>query len=150
MAEPIAPKKFEFKDMSWTLWDQWVLKGDLTVKELLDWFEAKGLAAYSVSCGQSLIYNTIFPKHKERMDKKVSDLVQTVAKLEIPEASKHFDIVVACEDDEEGRRRAARVHRVPLTTSFEKITFDLRERVENLTKVFEKRGRERNVPTSVS
>ena len=100
MAEPIAPKKFEFKDMSWTLWDRWVLKGDLTVKELLDWFEAKGLAAYSVSCGQSLIYNTIFPKHKERMDKKVSDLVQTVAKLEIPEASKHFDIVVACEDDE--------------------------------------------------
>ena len=100
MAEPIAPKKFEFKDMSWTLWDRWVLKGDLTVKELLDWFEAKGLAAYSVSCGQSLIYNTIFPKHKERMDKKVSDLVQTVAKLEIPEASKHFDVVVACEDDE--------------------------------------------------
>jgi len=100
MAEPIAPKKFEFKDMSWTLWDRWVLKGDLTVKELLDWFEAKGLAAYSVSCGQSLIYNTIFPKHKERMDKKVSDLVQTVAKLEIPEANKHFDIVVACEDDE--------------------------------------------------
>jgi ubiquitin-activating enzyme E1 len=100
MAEPIAPKKFEFKDMSWTLWDRWVLKGDLTVKELLDWFEAKGLAAYSVSCGQSLIYNTIFPKHKERMDKKVSELVQTVAKLEIPEAKKHFDIVVACEDDE--------------------------------------------------
>ena len=100
MAEPIAPKKSGFKDMSWTLWDRWVLKGDLTVKELLDWFEAKGLAAYSVSCGQSLIYNTIFPKHKERMDKKVSDLVQTVAKLEIPEARKHFDIVVACEDDE--------------------------------------------------
>ena len=48
----------------------------------------------------TLIYNNIFPKHKERMDKKVSDLVQTVAKLEIPEASKHFDVVVACEDDE--------------------------------------------------
>ena len=100
MAEPIAPKKFEFKDMGWTLWDRWILKGDLTVKELLDWFEAKGLTAYSVSCGQSLIYNTIFPKHKERMDKKVSDLVQTVAKLEIPDGRKHFDIVVACEDDD--------------------------------------------------
>ena len=34
------------------------------------------------------------------MDKKVSELVQTVAKLEIPEAKKHFDIVVSCEDDE--------------------------------------------------
>jgi ubiquitin-activating enzyme E1 len=100
MAEPIAPKTFKFNDMRWTLWDRWVLKGDLTVKELLGWFEAKGLTAYSVSCGQSLIYNTIFPKHKERMDKKVSDLVQTVAKLDIPEGRKHFDIVVACEDNE--------------------------------------------------
>ena len=43
------------------------LQGDFTVKELLDWFAAKGLVAYSVSCGQSLIYNNIFPKHKARM-----------------------------------------------------------------------------------
>ena len=100
MAEPIAPKKFKFKDMEWSLWDRWVLKGDFTVKELLDYFEEKGLTAYSVSCGQSLIYNNIFPKHKERMDKKVSELVQTVAKLEIPAKRKHFDIVVACEDEE--------------------------------------------------
>ena len=34
------------------------------------------------------------------MDKKVSDLVQTVAKLQIPENRKHFDVVVACEDEE--------------------------------------------------
>ena len=100
MAEPIAPKNFEFKDMKWSLWDRWILEGDFTVKELLDWFEAKELTAYSVSCGQSLIYNNIFPKHKERMDKKVSELVQTVAKLEIPAKRKHFDIVVACEDEE--------------------------------------------------
>jgi hypothetical protein len=44
------------------------------IKELLDWFEAKELTAYSVSCGQSLIYNNIFPKHKDRMDKKISGL----------------------------------------------------------------------------
>jgi ubiquitin-activating enzyme E1 len=100
MAEPIAPKEFAFKDMKWSLWDRWILKGDFTVKELLDYFENKGLVAYSVSCGQSLIYNNIFPKHKERMDKKVSDLVQTVAKLQIPENRKHFDVVVACEDEE--------------------------------------------------
>lgn len=100
MAEPIAPKNFEFKDMKWSLWDRWILEGDFTVKELLDWFEAKELTAYSVSCGQSLIYNNIFPKHKERMNQKVSDLVQTVAKMTIPAKRKHFDIVVACEDEE--------------------------------------------------
>jgi len=102
MAEPIAPKQFKFKEMTWTLWDRWILEGDFTVKELLDWFAAKGLVAYSVSCGQSLIYNNIFPKHKARMDQKVSDLVQSVAKLVIPADRRHFDIVVACEDEDDG------------------------------------------------
>ena len=31
---------------------------------MLEWFRAKGLEAYSISCGQSLLYNNIFPKHK--------------------------------------------------------------------------------------
>ena len=43
-------------------------------------------------------YNNIFPKHKERLTKRLSDLVQSVAKLEIPVSRKYFDIVVACED----------------------------------------------------
>jgi hypothetical protein len=42
----------------------------MTVQELLDWFSAKGLTAYSVSCGQSLLYNNIFPKHKDRLGRK--------------------------------------------------------------------------------
>ena len=32
--------------------------------QVLEWFRAKGLEAYSISCGQSLLYNNIFPKHK--------------------------------------------------------------------------------------
>ena len=31
---------------------------------MLEWFRAKGLEAYSISCGQALLYNNIFPKHK--------------------------------------------------------------------------------------
>lgn len=152
MAEPIPPKTTTFKDLGWSLWDRWVLEGDLTVQvlgprwgggwagaagpsrggrlaargwgwgtvgpgrgasrplsyarpacragclpflvpqassgvgaashrpllrphpgsqEVLDWFEAKGLTAYSISAGQSLLYNNVFPKHKERLGKKV-------------------------------------------------------------------------------
>lgn len=100
MAEPIPPKTIAHGDLSWSLWDRWVVEGDLTVAQLLAWFEAKGLTAYSISCGQSLIYNSIFPKHKDRLDKKVSDVVRDVAKLEVPPSRRHFDIVVACEDDE--------------------------------------------------
>lgn len=49
---------------------------------------------------QSLIYNNFFPKHKERLGKKLSDLVMDIAKLEVPASRRHFDIVVAVEDEE--------------------------------------------------
>ncbi|CAN6467402.1 unnamed protein product [Victoria cruziana] len=101
MAEPVPPKVFKHKDMSWTVWDRWIIKENLTLRELLQWFRAKGLTAYSISCGQSLLYNSIFPKHRERMDRKVVDLAREIAKLEVPPYRHHFDIVVACEDDEE-------------------------------------------------
>lgn len=100
MAEPIPPKKFKYNDLEWSLWDRWILEGDLTVQQTLDWFDKRGLRAYSISCGQSLIYNNIFPKHKERLEKKMSELVTTVAKMEIPDWRSHFDVVVACEDEE--------------------------------------------------
>lgn len=100
MAEPIPPKTFKYRDLEWSLWDRWILEGDLTVQQVLDWFRAKGLEAYSISCGQSLLYNNIFPKHKERLDKKMSELVVTVAKMEVPADRNHFDVVVACEDEE--------------------------------------------------
>ena len=100
MAEPIPPKIFEYNNMKWSLWDRWIIEGDITIQELLDWFVAKGLTSYSISCGPALIYNNLFPKHKERLNKKVLEIVKTVAKLEIPEYRKHFDLVVACEDDE--------------------------------------------------
>ena len=99
-SEPIGPLTAKHGEMSWSLWDRWVIEGDLTVAQLLEWFEAKGLTAYSVSCGQSLIYNNIFPKHKDRLPKLLSVVVTEVAKLTIPETRNHFDIVVACEDAE--------------------------------------------------
>jgi ubiquitin-activating enzyme E1 len=34
------------------------------------------------------------------MDRKVVDLVREVAKVELPAYRRHFDVVVACEDDE--------------------------------------------------
>ena len=62
--------------------------------------QKRDLEAYSISCGQSLLYNNIFPKHKERLGKPMSELVKTVAKMDIPAKRSHFDVVVACEDEE--------------------------------------------------
>lgn len=70
------------------------------MQQVLDWFSERGLTAYSMSVGQSLLYNNIFPKHKDRLGKKLSELIVAVAKVEVPATRKHFDVVVACEDDD--------------------------------------------------
>ncbi|RWW14312.1 hypothetical protein GW17_00021912 [Ensete ventricosum] len=102
MAEPVPPKMMKHRDMSWTVWDRWIVEGDLTLRELLQWLKDKALSAYSISCGTSLLYNSMFPKHKDRMDRKVVDLVKEVAKVEVPSYRRHVDVVVACEDEEDG------------------------------------------------
>ena len=101
MAEPVESKFVEFRDMKWSLWDRWVIEGDVTVDELLKWFTERGLVAYSISCGPTMLYNMLFPKHRERLPKKVSTVVQEIAKTPLPESRMYIDLVVACEDEEE-------------------------------------------------
>ncbi|KAJ3682852.1 hypothetical protein LUZ60_013079 [Juncus effusus] len=100
MAEPVPPKVFKHKDMKWTVWDRWSIQGNLTIAELIQWMKEKGLNAYSISCGTSLLYNSMFPRHKERLGKKVADVAKEVAKVEVPDYRRHVDVVVACEDDD--------------------------------------------------
>ncbi|KAI4382436.1 hypothetical protein MLD38_008402 [Melastoma candidum] len=101
MAEPVPPKVIKHRDMSWTVWDRWVIKNNPTLRELLKWLQEKGLNAYSISCGSCLLFNSMFPKHKERMEKKVVDIAREVARLEVPHYRRHVDVVVACEDEED-------------------------------------------------
>ncbi|CAH9073316.1 unnamed protein product [Cuscuta europaea] len=99
MAEPVPPKVIQHGDMKWTVWDRWVIKDNPTLNQLIDWLKEKGLNAYSISCGSCLLYNQMFPRHRDRMDKKIVDLARDVAKLELPPYRRHLDVVVACEDD---------------------------------------------------
>lgn len=99
MAEPVPPKVVKHQDQSWTVWDRWVIRGNPTLRELLGWLKGKGLNAYSISCGSSLLYNSMFSRHKDRMDTRVVDLARDVAGVELPAYRRHVDVVVACEDD---------------------------------------------------
>lgn len=47
------------------------------------------------------MYNSIFPRHRDRVNQKLSKLVQEIAKIEIPPSRRHFDVVVACEAEDE-------------------------------------------------
>ncbi|KAG2669894.1 hypothetical protein I3843_14G057400 [Carya illinoinensis] len=75
--------------------------GNPTLRELIQWLKEKGLNAYSISCGSCLLYNSMFPRHRDRMDKKLVDLAREVAKVDLPTYRRHLDVVVACEDDED-------------------------------------------------
>ncbi|EXB37970.1 Ubiquitin-activating enzyme E1 2 [Morus notabilis] len=101
MAEPVPPKVIKHREMKWTVWDRWIVKDNPTLRELLEWLKNKGLNAYSISCGSCLLYNSMFTRHKDRMDKKVVDLARDVAKVELPAYRRHLDVVVACEDDDD-------------------------------------------------
>ncbi|KAL5814853.1 hypothetical protein ACOSQ4_025494 [Xanthoceras sorbifolium] len=101
IAEPVPPKVIKHRDMSWTVWDRWILRDNPTLRELIQWLKDKGLNAYSISCGSCLLFNSMFPRHRDRMDKKVVDLAREVAKVELPPNRRHLDVVVACEDDED-------------------------------------------------
>ncbi|XP_030925521.1 ubiquitin-activating enzyme E1 1-like [Quercus lobata] len=101
IAEPVPPKLIKHKDLNWTVWDRWILKDNPTLRELLQWLKDKDLNAYSISYGSCLLYNSIFPKHRERMDKKLVDLAREVAKADLPPYRRHLDVVVACEDDDD-------------------------------------------------
>ncbi|PKA56184.1 Ubiquitin-activating enzyme E1 1 [Apostasia shenzhenica] len=101
IAEPVAPKEYKHRDMKWTVWDRWIIEGDPTLKELLDWLKDRGLNAYSISCSTSLLYNSLFMKHKDRMEKKVAELAREVAKVEVQPYKRNLDVVVACEDDDD-------------------------------------------------
>lgn len=101
MAEPKPPVTVQFKDLKWSLWDRWVLEGDLTVQQVLDWFKERGMDAYSISCGSSLLYNSLFPRHKERLSQSMLEVAKTVAKLQVSDWQNSFDVVVAVEDENE-------------------------------------------------
>jgi len=98
-AEPVPAKVTSHGGVSWTLWDRWTIGGDPTLDDVLAWFAAKGLDAYSISCGQSLLFNSLFPRHAGRRGKKMRALAAEVAKLTLPPGKASFDVVVACEDE---------------------------------------------------
>lgn len=77
-----------------------MLKGNPTLRELLLWLKNKGLNAYSISYGSCLLYSCMLQRHAECMDKNMVDLVVDVAKAELSAYMRHFDIVVACEDED--------------------------------------------------
>lgn len=77
------------KEWNWSAWDSLDImdKGDLTLQELLDFFESEyKLEISMLSYGVSILYSFFANKKKvaERKKMKMSELVQSISKKELP------------------------------------------------------------------
>ena len=106
-SEPIASPKATYKSKTGDvaidkLWDRFEIS-NVTLQELLDDFEQKGLSISMLSSGVSLLYASFFPpaKRKERLPMKLSALVETVSRKPIPEHQKNVIFEIVCEDQSE-------------------------------------------------
>jgi ubiquitin-activating enzyme E1 len=91
--EPVKPKEKKYLDNSFTLWDRIDIKiGDATLKELIDYFEAKHkLSLDMLGVGQSLLYAAWMQgKAKERMNKKVTEIYEEITKAPLDRSHVKF------------------------------------------------------------
>ncbi|ORZ23635.1 ubiquitin-activating emzyme E1 [Absidia repens] len=103
-SEPIAMPKMEYNGKEFSLWDRFDIEQDVTLREFIDYFEKEHqLEATMVSSGVSMLYSFFMPKKKaeERLNMKMSKLVETVSKKPIPPHVKAV-IVEICANDKEG------------------------------------------------
>jgi len=105
-SEPVEPQKTISKPKEnikavpegWTLWDTLDVEGDLTFQEMIDFFKTKhGLVVTSAAAGVSLIYNAYIPKYKERLNKKVSDVLRATGGLDENTDVTYVFMSVQCE-----------------------------------------------------
>eukprot|EP00184_Porphyridium_aerugineum_P006310 CAMPEP_0184706368 /NCGR_PEP_ID=MMETSP0313-20130426/36723_1 /TAXON_ID=2792 /ORGANISM="Porphyridium aerugineum, Strain SAG 1380-2" /LENGTH=1155 /DNA_ID=CAMNT_0027167921 /DNA_START=364 /DNA_END=3832 /DNA_ORIENTATION=+ len=104
-SEPIAAPKNQMPgNRAWTIWDRFeVDEGDITLKEFLASFESKyGLEISMISCGLSMLYSSFTQPKKleERMKMKMSEIAQTVAKMEFSPSQKFLVFEVCCNDSD--------------------------------------------------
>ncbi|MCJ1470372.1 hypothetical protein MMC07_009017 [Pseudocyphellaria aurata] len=105
--EPIASPKGKYVSKQGDviidkLWDRFEVE-DITLQEFLKEFEDKGLDIMMLSSGVSLLYAGFYGpnKLKDRMNLKLSKLVETISKKAIPDHQKNVIFEMTIEDQAE-------------------------------------------------
>jgi len=103
-SEPIAPAKQKYGSTEFSVWDAFLVEGDFTVQEFMDYFQKK--YKFEVDSivlpitGMSL-YMSMFSKktRDERINVKISELARTVGKLEAYPSQKYLTLEILVEDE---------------------------------------------------
>jgi ubiquitin-activating enzyme E1 len=103
-SEPIASPKATYKSHNGDvaidkIWDRFEVN-DITLQELINFMEGKGLNITMLSSGVSLLYASFFPpaKLRDRFAMKLSELVAFISKKKVPEHQKSVIFEVVVED----------------------------------------------------
>lgn len=103
-SEPMAAPKTEMGGgRKWTLWDRFDINEghDISLEEFLKLFTDRyGLEISMISCGVSMLYSsfTSAAKLKERLPMPLSQVAQTVGKLEFTDSQKYLVLEVCASD----------------------------------------------------
>jgi len=106
LSEPTAPAKtkaiLKGKEWEWTAWDSLDLnKGDITLAEFMEYMKTEyNLEVSMISQGVSILYSFFANKKKveERMKMKMSDVVRTVGKKELPTSQNYIVLEIIAND----------------------------------------------------
>lgn len=112
-SEPIEPQTEKYYDKEFSLWDRFELDGvelakknpeEMTLGEFIDYFEkVHNLRVTMVSSGVAMIFSFFMSqsKRKERMDLKLSEVVQKIAKRKLKPHEKALVLEMCCTDLED-------------------------------------------------